>query len=64
MKTVTELIFKRSSGILLHPTSLPGPEGMGDLGPEAYHWIDFIQNSGCSIWQILPLGPRTSHEAR
>jgi 4-alpha-glucanotransferase len=49
--------FERSSGILLHPTSLPNNFGIGDLGPEAYNWIDFLANSGCSIWQILPLGP-------
>jgi 4-alpha-glucanotransferase len=47
----------RSSGILLHPTSLPGPDGIGDLGPEAYRWVDFLDQSGCSIWQVLPLGP-------
>jgi 4-alpha-glucanotransferase len=48
---------KRSSGIILHPTSLPGPDGIGDLGPEAYHWIDFLSETGCGLWQILPLGP-------
>jgi 4-alpha-glucanotransferase len=47
----------RSSGIILHPTSLPGPDGIGDLGPEAYRWVDFLHQSGCSIWQVLPLGP-------
>ena len=51
------MLFKRSSGILLHPTSLPGPDGIGDLGPEAYRWIDFIKQTECSIWQVLPLGP-------
>jgi len=49
--------LKRSSGIILHPTSLPGPDGIGDLGLEAYRWIDFLANSGCSLWQVLPLGP-------
>ena len=49
--------FTRSAGILLHPTSLPGPDGIGDLGPEAYRWVDFLAESGCSLWQILPLGP-------
>ena len=49
--------FKRSSGILLHPTSFPGPYGVGDLGPQAYHFIDFLANSGCKLWQVLPLGP-------
>ena len=47
----------RKSGILLHPTSLPGPDGIGDLGPEAYRWLDFLQRSGTQMWQILPLGP-------
>jgi 4-alpha-glucanotransferase len=51
------MTFKRSSGILLHPTSLPGPDGIGDLGPEAYRWVDFIADSGCTYWQILPLNP-------
>jgi len=47
----------RASGILLHPTSLPGPDGIGDLGPEAYRWIDFLSRTGCQFWQVLPLGP-------
>jgi len=49
--------FNRSSGIILHPSSLPGPDGIGDLGPEAYRWVDFLAESGCSLWQVLPLGP-------
>lgn len=49
--------YKRSSGIILHPTSLPGPDGIGDLGPEAYHWVNYLADSGCSLWQVLPLGP-------
>ncbi len=48
---------KRSAGILLHPTSLPSPDGIGDLGPEAYRWISFLAESGCNLWQVLPLGP-------
>ena len=47
----------RAAGIILHPTSLPGPDGIGDLGPEAYHWVDFLHRSGCQFWQILPLSP-------
>ena len=47
----------RSGGILLHPTSLPGPYGIGDLGLQAYRFVDFLVNSGCKLWQILPLGP-------
>jgi 4-alpha-glucanotransferase len=49
--------FKRSSGILLHPTSLPGTYGIGDLGPQAYAWIDFLAEARCELWQVLPLGP-------
>jgi 4-alpha-glucanotransferase len=49
--------FPRSSGILLHPTSLPGPFGIGDFGPEAYAFADFLVASGQSLWQVLPLGP-------
>ncbi len=47
----------RSSGILLHPTSLPGPFGIGSLGDEAFRFIDFLTEAGQSVWQILPLGP-------
>lgn len=48
---------ERSSGILLHPTSLPSPWGIGDLGPGAHAFVDFLYDSGQSIWQMLPLGP-------
>ncbi len=47
----------RRSGILLHPTSLPGGTGIGDLGNEAYHFVDFLSETGQSLWQVLPLGP-------
>ncbi|MFO7983448.1 MAG: 4-alpha-glucanotransferase [Desulfuromonadales bacterium] len=47
----------RSSGILLHPTSLPGRHGIGDLGEPGYSFVDFMARSGQSVWQILPLGP-------
>jgi len=49
--------MKRSSGILLHITSLPGPYGIGDFGPSAYHWVDFLAETHCSLWQVLPLNP-------
>jgi 4-alpha-glucanotransferase len=49
--------FRRSSGILLHPTSLPGPYGIGDIGPRAHRWIEFLSAAGCGLWQVLPLGP-------
>ncbi len=51
------MTFKRASGVLLHPTSLPGPYGIGDIGPEAFKWVDFLAETGSSIWQVLPLGP-------
>jgi 4-alpha-glucanotransferase len=49
--------YPRSSGILLHLTSLPGPMGSGDLGAEAYTFIDWLSSAGQSLWQMLPLGP-------
>jgi 4-alpha-glucanotransferase len=49
--------FPRASGILLHPTSFPSRFGIGDLGAEAYRFVDFLAASGQQIWQILPLGP-------
>jgi 4-alpha-glucanotransferase len=47
----------RAGGVLLHPTSLPGPHGIGDLGPEAARWVEWLAGAGCRLWQILPLGP-------
>ncbi|HEY9803968.1 MAG TPA: 4-alpha-glucanotransferase [Leptolyngbyaceae cyanobacterium] len=49
--------FIRSSGVLLHPTSFPGRFGIGDLGLEAYRFIDFLERSYQQYWQVLPLGP-------
>jgi 4-alpha-glucanotransferase len=49
--------FRRSSGILLHPVSLPGPFGIGDLGPEAFAWVDRLAGAKQSWWQLLPLTP-------
>lgn len=49
--------FERSAGVLLHPTSLPGKFGIGDLGKEAYNFIDFLEAAGQRLWQIFPLGP-------
>src|SRR5512134_2408043 len=48
---------RRLCGILLHPTSLPGPHGSGDFGPSAYHFIDWLVAAGQSVWQMLPLNP-------
>ena len=49
--------MKRTSGILLHISSLPSPYGIGSLGKEAYSFVDFLKRAGQSYWQILPLGP-------
>src|SRR5881275_1687454 len=46
----------RSAGILLHVSSLPGPYGIGDLGPAAYEWVDALARARQSWWQLLPLG--------
>ncbi len=48
---------RREAGVLLHPTSLPGPHGVGELGPEAFRFVDFLEKAGQSLWQVLPLGP-------
>ncbi len=55
--------FPRASGVLLHPTSLPGPHGCGDFGPDAYHFVDWLVGAGQKLWQLLPLagiGPGNS----
>lgn len=49
--------FERSSGVLLHITSLPGKYGIGDLGPSAFEFADTLFEAGVSFWQILPTGP-------
>ena len=51
------MLTQRSSGILLHPTSLSGAQSIGSLGQEAYDFVDFLLEAGQSVWQILPLGP-------
>lgn len=51
------LIPARAGGILLHPTSLPSPHGIGDLGPDAHRWVEWLAAAGCRLWQVLPLGP-------
>lgn len=51
------MVFERSSGVLLHPISLPGKYGIGDLGPDAYLFVDHLSDSGVKLWQVLPLGP-------
>jgi 4-alpha-glucanotransferase len=54
---VRQTITERGSGILLHPTSLPGPHGCGDLGPAAHNFVDFLATAGQRWWQMLPVGP-------
>ncbi len=49
--------FSRASGVLLHPTSLPGPGGIGSLGPAAHDFLESLSRCGQGVWQILPLGP-------
>ena len=51
------MIFPRSAGILLHPTSLPGPYGIGELGTDALRFCSYLHDSGIKIWQVLPLNP-------
>ncbi|XP_024381844.1 4-alpha-glucanotransferase, chloroplastic/amyloplastic [Physcomitrium patens] len=48
---------QRRCGILLHPSSLPGEFGIGELGDEAFAFLDWLQSTGCTVWQVLPLGP-------
>src|SRR6187455_1981509 len=51
------LFDERASGVLLHPSSLPGPHGSGDLGPSAHRFAEFLARGGQSWWQMLPVGP-------
>lgn len=51
------MTVQRSAGILMHPTSLPSPYCIGDLGPAAYRFADFLNQAGARLWQVLPLGP-------
>lgn len=52
-----DMTVSRKSGVLLHPTSLPGRWGIGDLGESAYRFIDFLHATGQQLWQVMPLGP-------
>lgn len=52
-----DFLSGRTAGVLLHPTSLPGPYGIGDLGPEAHAWLDTLSAHNQRFWQLLPLGP-------
>ncbi len=51
------LLLQRRAGVVLHPTSLPGPHGSGDFGPSAYRFVDWLHSAGQTLWQTLPLGP-------
>jgi len=51
------MFFPRATGILLHPTSLPSRGGIGDFGPAAYEFLDFLAEARQGLWQVLPLGP-------
>jgi 4-alpha-glucanotransferase len=55
--SLPEWFGRRRGGVLLHPTSLPGPGGIGDLGDSSRGWVEWLTQSGCSLWQVLPLGP-------
>ncbi|MDO4555714.1 MAG: 4-alpha-glucanotransferase [Lachnospiraceae bacterium] len=59
-KSSKQVCPRRTAGILVHPTSFPGPYGIGDLGPFAYRFIDFLKQAGMKLWQVLPLGPTGS----
>ncbi len=50
-------LSQRRCGIVLHPTSLPGPHGSGDFGPSAYHFVDWLAHAAQGVWQVLPLTP-------
>ncbi len=56
-ETSASVIAQRAGGILLHPTSLPGPFGCGDIGRAARDWLDWLEAAGIGLWQMLPLGP-------
>ncbi|KOR28750.1 hypothetical protein TI04_10290 [Achromatium sp. WMS2] len=56
MEKIANYLVNRRAGVLLHLTSLPGIDG-GNLGQEAYRFVDFLSNNGFSIWQMLPIGP-------
>ena len=57
---VSSVNYQRRAGVLLHPTSLPGPYNNGDIGHQAYRFIEYLNTNGFKVWQVLPLG--TTHE--
>lgn len=62
-RRVVKPMARRRAGVLLHPTSLPGPQSQGDLGAEAYHFVDFLVGAGFTVWQVLPLHPPDNHRS-
>lgn len=54
---------QRAAGLLLHVTSLPGPYGIGDLGPSAVRFLDWARDAGQRLWQVMPLGPTSYHDS-
>src|ERR1700675_1975066 len=50
------MLFPRATGVLLHPTSLPSRGGIGDFGPAAYEFVDFLAAARQGLWQVVPLG--------
>ncbi|MEZ4299477.1 MAG: 4-alpha-glucanotransferase [Polyangiaceae bacterium] len=59
--TISSPGSRRAAGMLLHPTSLPGPHGMGDIGRVARSFIDWLSSAGLSLWQVLPLNPTSNN---
>jgi 4-alpha-glucanotransferase len=57
LRTAGMILDLRTAGVLLHVTSLPGPHGIGDFGPAAYHFVDWLRSAGQHIWQVLPTTP-------
>ena len=56
-KTFESVNRQRRAGVLLHPTSFPGEQDNGDIGHQAYRFIEFLNSNGFKVWQMLPLGP-------
>ena len=56
-RKIPTMLLPRCSGVLLHPTALPGPHGIGSVGAEAQAFVDFLVTAGQCLWQVLPLGP-------
>ncbi|KAM0877506.1 hypothetical protein ACQ4PT_035446 [Festuca glaucescens] len=57
MTPIVEESQRRRAGVLLHPTSLRGPHGIGDFGDEALAFLSWLRDAGCTLWQVLPLVP-------